>query len=471
VAVAIDVSEVGSEGWWMKRLFGELEQRRARAHLLDTYYRGENGIPVLATKATRDAYRRLMAMARTNFAELAVEAVRERMMPVGFRTGAEPDDLGDKEAWRIWQANALDADAALVHRSSLAMADGYVIVGDVDDDLGAPLITTEDPREVITAHDPRNRRRVRAGLKAYYDDEQGIEVAYVYVPGEVHRAVRERPKVAEGETPEPVSWQDSGWTWDGDVTVLPDPKMVPVVRFPNRADNFGRSLGEFEPHLPLLDRINFTILSRLEIATMQAFRQRAVKGDLPTHDDEGNEVDYDDIFANDPGALWMLPATAEMWESGVVDLGPIRSAVRDDVQDFAAVTRTPLFYLTPEANNGSAEGASLAREGLVFKTGDRVTQASDPWERVMSYAFLMAGDEDRAKRADMQVLWAPPERFSLSEKYDAASKAAAAGVPWRTVMSDVLQFDPQKIERMEGERATDALLAPPQLPAQAASGG
>jgi hypothetical protein len=57
---------------------------------------------------------------------------------------------------------------------------------------------------------------------------------------------------------------------------------------------------------------------------------------------------------------------------GQVDLGPVRQAIRDDVQDLAAVTRTPLFYLTPDAANGSAEGASLAREGLVFKTEDRI---------------------------------------------------------------------------------------------------
>jgi hypothetical protein len=200
--------------------------------------------------------------------------------------------------------------------------------------------------------------------------------------------------------------------------------------------------------------------NRLEIGTLQAFRQRAVKG-VPAKDEAGNEINYDDIFALDPGALWVLPATAELWESGTVDLGPIRAAIRDDVQDLAATTRTPLFYLTAEATNGSAEGASLAREGLVFKTGDRIVQAGEALEQVMSLAFLFAGDIERASRADMEVLWAPPERYSLAERYDAASKAQAAGVPWRTVMTDVLQFSPQQVERMEAERATDALLNPP----------
>jgi hypothetical protein len=118
-----------------------------------------------------------------------------------------------------------------------------------------------------------------------------------------------------------------------------------------------------------------------------------------------------------------------------------------------------LFYLTPEASSGSAEGASLAREGLIFKTGDRIIQASEAWERVMSIAFTIAGDSTRADRRDMQVKWAPPERFTLAERADAAVKVQAAGVPWRQAMETVMQFGPTDIARMEAERAGETLLA------------
>ena len=49
----------------------------------------------------------------------------------------------------------------------------------------------------------------------------------------------------------------------------------------------------------------------------------------------------------------------------------------------------------------------------------------------------------------------------VAERYDAASKAEAAGVPWRTRMLDILQFSPQQVDRMDAERATDALLNAP----------
>lgn len=470
--MAVDTLPVGSPGWWLKRLGDRLLSRRDGYDLLDRYFTGEQAVPALAGKATKQAFRDLMAMARTNYAELVVEAVRERMTPVGFRTGAGGDELGDKEAWSIWQANALDADSALVHRTSLSLGDAFVIVGAVDEEIGAPLITPEDPREVITEQDPRRRRRTLAALKLYHDDVQGEDVAFVYLPGQVYRFKRERVEVTatgEREPIYPISAQ--GWSADGSLD-LPEPleKLVPVVEFANRATMFHGVAGEFEPHLGLLDRINFTILQRLEIATLQAFRQRAIKGVEPT-DENGEKIDFANIFTYDPGALWLLPETAELWESGQVDLGPIRQAIRDDVQDLAAVTRTPLFYLTPDASNGSAEGASLAREGLTFKAQDRIVQAGESWEAVMSLAFLMTGDTARAARSDMEVLWADPERVSMAERYDAAVKAQAAGVPWRSVMAEILQFSPQEVERMEAERVTDSLLSEPlPLPTQTPPG-
>jgi hypothetical protein len=403
----------------------------------------------LASKQVREAYRRLMSMARTNFAELVVEAVRERMQPVGFRTGAAGDELGDSEAWRIWQANALDADSGLVHRSQLAARDAYVIVGPVDPEIDAPLITPEDPREVYAEPDPIRRRKNLAAIKVFRDDVDGVDRAFLYLPGQVFKAVRPN---SDGEGP---SLDVGGWEWDDVIDLVED--VVPVVRFVNRPDMAGCGVGEFEPHLPILDRINYTILSRLEIATLQAFRQRAVKG-VPNVDAEGNEIDYDDILAADPGAMWVLPSTAEMWESGQVDLGPVRQAIRDDVQDLAAVTRTPLFYLTPDATNGSAEGAALAREGLVFKTQDRLVQAGESWEQVMALAFLFAKDAERAKRGSMEIIWADPQRFSLSERADAAAKAATSGMPWRAIAQDIWQKSPQEIDQWETMRATDALL-------------
>jgi len=355
---------------------------------------------------------------------------------------------------------------------------GYVMVGGISDRTGLPRITVEDPRCVVTEQDPLDRRLARAALKMYRDTIAQRWEAWLFLPGVVARAVGPADHQVGG-------WQSSyptefgSWNWDGLPTYFPAraSEMVPVVQFANAGGLGSCPAGEYEYHLGLLDRISYSILNRLEITTLQAFKQRAIKG-VPDRDPvTGQEVDYDNIFAADPGSIWVVPATADFWESGAVDLTPIRSAIRDDVQDLAAVTRTPLYYLTPEAGtNGSAEGASLAREGLVFKTGDRIVHTGESWEQVLSLAFLVLGDVERANVVDMEVVWADPQRHSMAEKYDAASKATAAGVPWRMVMGTVLGYSPQEIARMETERASDAILmssfapqpaaAQPQPPAQ-----
>jgi len=457
----IETSVVGSPGWWLARLMGKLERKRPDYQNLWDYYTGDAMIaPLNPSSAVREAFRRLMYLSRTNFAELVVEAVRERMKVTGFRTGADSDDLGDKEAWRIWQANELDADSGMLHRAKLVMGDAYAMIGGVDPEIGAAVITPEDPREVITEHDSVRKRKVIAALKVFCDDTVGLDKAILFLPGKVYKAAR------QSNDANTYSLGDLGaWEWMPNTPETWPSLTIPVVRFPNRADLSGCSKGEFEPHLPILDRINYEILQRLEIATMQAFKQRGIKG-LPQIGPDGKEIDYTDVFSADPGALWQLPATADIWESGQVDLSGIRDSIRHDVQDLAAVTRTPLFYLTPDAANGSAEGASLAREGLVFKTEDRLLETGESWEATEAIAFDLAGDKERAKRTDMEVIWASPERFSLAERFDAAVKASAAGVPWRTVMATILQYSPQEIARMEEERGQDVLLGIPEGPVQ-----
>lgn len=458
----IDIAVPQSPGWWMARLSTKLLGRRDRLNRLANYYQGDPPLPEGAENA-KTAYAAFQKKARTNFAELIVEALRERCVQSGFRTGAAGDEDGDAVAWALWKNAGLPVEMADVTESMFALGDAYVIVGlDADDEL---VVTGEDPRQVVTEHDPRQQRKVLAALKMFHDDVAGRDFAYLYLPGVRYVASREMKQPNQtGQQFNPVAWD-----WDtalGGVAgeELPH-NVIPVVRFRNK-----RGVGEFETHTDLLDRINHMLLQRMVIATMQAFRQRAVKGDLPDRDAEGKLIDYDELLSADPGALWRLPEAVELWESGQVDLTPILSSVKDDVLHLAAVTRTPLHMFTPDAAaQGSAEGASLQREGLVFKAEDRIERISVSAATVLSLMFLFTGDEQRAKISDIEVMWRPAERFSLAERASAAVQAATAGVPWRTRMVSIMQFSPQDMTRMEAERAEDELLAAARAAAQQAN--
>lgn len=430
-----------------KALAQRLSQKRERIDLLASYHDGQPPLPEGA-QGMREAYRKFQEKSRTNYAELIVEATRERMIPNGFTTSLEQDPEGDAIAWQYWTANALEVGSAEVHSNMLGLGDGYTLIGGVDPETGVPNITSEDPRQMITRHDPSRPRVVTTALKVFADEWTGQDTAYLYTPGQV--LVATRPARDE------VAGLDdlTTWTWSRERSFVFPQKLVPVVRFQNRRGN-----AEFETHIDLLNRINLTILQRLVITAMQAYRQRALKktaeADMPSHDAEGNEIDYNALFAPGPGALWDLPPGVELWESQQATFQDILAAVKDDVRELAAVTRTPVGYLIPDGANQSAEGAAAMREGLVFKAEDRIARAKASWEQTMSIAFRFAGDDARADLAQLKSLFRDPQRYSLQEMADAATKATDLPLDERLV--SIWGKSPSQLPGLRAQRSADLL--------------
>ena len=429
-------------------LVKSLARKQSHYALLERYYDGDAPLPESAEGQSR-AYRRFQRKSRLNLAQLSVAAVRERMVIGGFRTGAEDDDNGDREARRLWKANHLDYLSADLHSYMLRFGTGYALVG-YPDGSQYPVVTVEDPRQVYGRVSPTEPSNVLEAIKVF--SENGSHFLYWYGVDTIEVFT----KPSDQNIFDPDGYQLVGET----TNPLGE---VPVVKFTNADER-----GEYEPYLDIIDRVNHMILQRLIIATTQAFRQRVLKGDFPTHDSDGNEIDYNGMFESSAGSLWMIPEGADVEELGQADISGILQAVRADIQDFAAVTRTPMHYFTPEGANGSAEGAQLAREGLVFKAEDRIARVSPGWSKVMSLLFRWMGDETRAALLDLEPLWKPAERYSMSERADANSKFQ--DIPFRSRMALIGQFSPAEIDEMEMQRAgetllTEALLGIPAGPA------
>lgn len=428
-----------------------LAKEQAHFNMLERYYDGDAPLPEGAEGQSR-AYRKFQKKARLNLAQLSVAAVRERMRIGGFRTGAADDENGDDEARRLWKANNLDVYSADLHTNFLKFGQAYAIVG-MPQGREYPLVTVEDPRQVYCDVSPEDPSNVMAAVKVW--SEYGQHHAYFYYSDEI--LVFRKP----GDT---SPYDIDNWMFDEEASAPNPLGEVPVVKFTNSDER-----GEYEPYLDIIDRINHMILQRLIIATTQAFKQKYVKGDFPTHDPDGNEIDYNGLFQGAPGSMWILPPDAELGELDQSGIQDIINAVRADIQDFAAVTRTPMHYLSPEGANQSAEGASLAREGLVFKTEDRIARATVGWSKVMSLMFKWMGDDERANLLDLEPLWKPAERYSLSERADANTKFQ--DLPFRSRMTLIGQFSPAEVAEMEVERAgetllTEALLGTPQQQAE-----
>jgi hypothetical protein len=414
-----------------------LRDEAPKYSLLESYYDGDAPLPESA-EGQNQAYSRFQSKSRLNLAQLSVAAVRERMVIDGFRTGADGDDNGDLIARRLWKANHLDYQSADLHTNFLKFGSAYAIVGKPNG-ANNPVVTVEDPRQVYARMDPAIPGRVIEAIKVFTEDE--YHYFYCYRAEKVQVFVKDATEKA---------LQPDGWELSSESPNTLD--EVPVIKFTN-AD--GR--GEFEAYTDVIDRVNHMILQRMVISTTQAFRQRVLKGDFPTHDDAGNEIDYNGIFESSAGSLWMIPEGAAVEELAQADIAGILQAVRADIQDFAAVTRTPMHYFAPEGVNGSAEGAQLSREGLVFKTEDRITRATPGWSKVMSLLFKLAGDDERADLVDLEPLWRPAERYSLAERADASAKFQ--DVPFRSRMSLVAQFTPAEIAEMENQKAGEDLIS------------
>lgn len=428
---------------WLARLTLAMDNRAARLVTLRSYMDGGAPLPEGA-EGCRDAYKQFQRKARTNFGELVVDAVVERMIPSGFSLGEESED--DDRLRVIWKRNRLQIGTADVVRDMVGLSAGYMIVSEDRVTARKSVITCERPEQVITDQSPSRPDQVRAALKVYRDDVDGFDVAYLHVVGEVHTYVRPL-RDGFGRPTREILHVQGGWQAAGsEATGL---AFIPVFPFLNRG-----GLGEFETHTDILDRINWNILQRLVITAMQAYRQRATKGDLPDEDIDGNEIDYAEMFKPGPGALWRLPEGVELWESQQTDINAILTANKDDITHLSAVTRTPMPMLIPSGTNQSAEGAHEAKAGLLTKAKDRIERAKAELSLVMGAALAIETGSDTIVDG-IESLWHETDETSLTEKADAASKAQ--DLPWRTRMTRIWGFSEEIVDKMLVERAEDAL--------------
>lgn len=426
---------------WLPVLTKRLDDRAPRVKTQRDYVTGNAPLPEMGHN-TREAWSKFQAKARTNWGELVVEALAERCVFSGVSVGGALED--DDRVRRIVRENRLVIQVGDLARDMFTTSIGYMIVG--RDAFGRPVITAEAPEFVYAAPEPLVPWRARAAVKVWRDRDEGFDYANVWVPGVRARYARSA-KDEYGMTIRRAS--SGGWVKLGEDTYS---GQIPVFIFENHGGT-----GEFETHTDLLDRINTGLLQRIVTVAMQAFKQRALKGGLPTHDEDGNEVDYSKVFEPAPGALWDLPDGIDIWESQDAAQGILAmlQASKDDIRDFAAATRTPLATLLPDASNQSAEGAAFAREGLVFKAKDRIERLKVGLAEVIT-AALRVEDPEFAETVD--VSFAPPSYVSETEKSAAAVQASIAGVPWRSRMADIYGYPADVIDRMEQERAQEMLI-------------
>jgi len=159
------------------------------------YYDGNHPTPDMPRKI-REEFAKYVLRCKSNFMALVVDSVEERLNIEGFRFGDSLD--ADADAWKIWQANNLDAESQLAHNEALITGYAYVLVTPTGGPNSIPLITVESPHEAIVTFESGNRRRRALGLKRWIGDDKR-HYATLFTPTEAFR-FRTKAKPHKGTT-------------------------------------------------------------------------------------------------------------------------------------------------------------------------------------------------------------------------------------------------------------------------------
>lgn len=450
-------SIAGTDDWWVMNLAAEYGRDLPRLYRLKAYSDGTNALPDELDMAMRDAYRRFIHMSRLNMAELIVSARVNRMKPLGFRTAAAGDVEGDAAAWTTWKRSGMKVGVRNFFHDAGVFGSAYLTTTgpQVPSPSAAPLIIPSNGMTTVTSQFATQPWLSEAALQVGYDPINGVDILTLFRSGYMRQAFREA-RVSSIPSNGTLWTPGRGWSWVSDPIPFGYTQTVPVFKMTGPDGK-----GMFEKHLDSLDRITNTIRDRLTITAMQAFKQRALKGDLPEFyppgdPREGQIVDYDGIFKAGPAALWKLPLGVDIWESTVTDITPILGATKDDTKNLAAVSSTPVYILSPDAANGSAEGASLARESLVFSVEEWNDHAEMPIALAQATGFLAQGDAVRAAVGDIEIIMAAVDRSSIIERASASAQAKSGGMPQRMIDEKIFQFTPAEIAQAAQDRLDEA---------------
>lgn len=441
---ADDAQTPGTPRWYLRRLTQRLMARRHRYDKLERYALGHHDLPN-GDRRYVVALRNLQRKARTNYCELVIRAVTERMDPLGFQFG--PHEQVDEEAKRIWAFNDMEYQAPLLINMCATFGDAYIMVSPPEGDGEEPIWTILDPTMCITEQDPRYPTRTLAGLRLWQDDTEPAMVAILYLPNEIRRY--EAPAVTDNIGTDTASLTTK-LVGDGPnggqftlVEVQPNPTgEVTIFRVAWQPAFGTQSRAEHESILDIQDRINLTILDRLVISKSQAYNQRWVTGAK-----KGEE------FKPGSDVVWATTnETAKMGQFEAADLTQILEAVRDDIGDLAAISQTPASYLMNRMVNVS--GDTLYQDQAALTSKIRLRQAAVGYglEKAMRCSFRLKGNP-KAEEAQVQVLWRRPSIYKLEALGDFIQKTISAGLPVDVVMkvTDLFTDDQIKAAQQHAE--------------------
>ncbi|WP_213816236.1 hypothetical protein [Glaciihabitans sp. dw_435] len=451
-------STPGTDDWWVMQLATDFGNDLPRLHKLQSYADGTNALPDEGDAGMKEAYRRFIHMSRLNMADLIVSTKVARMKPQGFRTAAPGDTDGDAAAYAMWKRSSMKVGVRDFLTDAGVLGAAYLTTTGPQNPSpqAEPLILPSNGFTTVTRQYALRPWLAEASMQVGHDPVNGVDILTLFRDGTMRQAMRQAEK--RSSIPSNGSrWQPGrGWQWVSDPLQLGYTDTNPIFKLSGPG-----GMGMFEKHTDSLDRLTNRIRDGLTISAMQAFRQRGIEGSLPQfypegHAKAGQKIDYNEMYKAGPAALWMLPLGAKVWESAVTDITPILTATKDDAKHVAAVTSTPIYILSPDAANASAEGAKAGGEAFMDSVEEWMERGEIPIVQSLSTGFAAMGDTVRSAVGEIEVIWAPVARTSTQEKSSSASQAKAGGLPQLLIDEKIWGLTPAEIAQARQARSDEA---------------
>ena len=459
--------EPNTPEWWLKRLLTQYVEQAISVRGWSAFHDGDQPL-AFASDKFRQTFGRRYGNLPANFMPLIVDAESERLIVQGFRFANRVE--GDKDTWNIWQENQLDAESQIAHDLALVKGVSYAMVSPTPAGSKWPLITIEDPEEVIVETYPGNRRLRRAALKVWIDDE-GFGRANLFLPEYIFkfRTHVKRTDTNAGGLPT-VHWdrfmdEDDG-QWPLVNPLAPHIPIVPLINRPRR-DGSGRSeIASVVGNQNAINKLRFDALVASEYV---AFPQRwATNIDIPVDPDTGKEISP---FRPGIDMLWTVrrPTPEETATYGDAvpkpelgqfpqgDLSPYITLINQEIGEMASNGRTPYHYLlsTPTSVPPSGESLKASEARLVKKVVRQSVHFGEGWEETMRLALILAGQSAKAK-TEGETIWADPETRNEAARVDAIVKQVAIGLPFEFALEEMGYSQTQITRIMAMKRAEAA---------------
>jgi hypothetical protein len=440
------------------------------------YYDGNHRL-AFATESFRQAFGSLFSAFAENMCPAVVDAVGDRLELTGFESTTKTtttttvpspipdvparsrveieDDLGQR-AWDLWEDLSMDVKSKEVHRESLTMGDGYVIVWP-DDDMNVQ-VWSQDAENMAVEYDENHEGRVLRAAKLWQIDD-GRYRLNIYLPDRIRKLVtttvkRVRPSINDAK---------AFTQFEPDVA---NPYgVVPVFHFPNR--NVARpGTSELRDVVPLQDGLNKSVADMLVTMEYAAFKQRYVIG-LEVELDPQTGLPMEGALAS-AGVDRMLAIPdieAKVGQFDATDLGQFLKVQEKFWASAARVSGTPLHYFyIVEGDFPSGEAMKSAEARFVKKITDRQKDFGKVWREVMRFCLYVEGDLNDSQfqkpvedgGVKLTCVWAPAEPRSQTEIADTAVKKKAVGVSPSQILKE-LGYDDETIDRMLEELAAQQM--------------